>query len=399
MKQRGGAPCFNNLALLILLKMPESGSLNRAQTRGILVKIQTTAIGLLRAPLRIPFKTALRTVTTLEEITVQVSDSEGFVGWGSVVPTPAITGDSEEKIRDDLEEILRLLRRTPLHHPRQWKQELDLTHSYSRSALSAVDVAIHDLVAHRSGRPLWSELGGTESRVLATNMTISVDDPDVMALRASEAVRDGFTALKVKVGPNSELDQKRVLAIRRAVGERVSLRLDANQGWSEEEALKVIPWFAQHCGPIDFIEQPVKAEQLQAMQRITLSSPIPIVADESAMTLSQVKEVLDKRAAHGISVKLIKAGGIAEACAILDMASEHNIPCLMSCMFECGAGLQAAVHIASIHPAVKWIDLDAAEFLSGMPYSGGAKFSGPVIQCGSSSGLGINLSSSLSAAE
>jgi L-alanine-DL-glutamate epimerase-like enolase superfamily enzyme len=360
------------------------------------VKIQSTALGLLKAPLRIPFKTALRTVTELEEITVQLLDNDGFVGWGSVVPTPAITGDTEERIRTDLAFTLALLRRTEIDDVWNWKSILPEGHTISRSAQCAIDVALHDMAARKANQPLWKWLGGYHWIVMNTNMTISVDTPAVMAQRASEAARAGFKSLKVKVGLNAELDKSRVLAIRNAIGEKISLRLDANQGWTEAEASALIPWFAEMCGPIDFIEQPVRADALAAMSRLTRHSPVPIVADESAMTLEQAKKILEERAAHALSVKLIKAGGVAEARAILDLAFAEKIPCLMSCMFEVGAGLQAAVHLASIHPSVHWVDLDSAEFLSQLPYQGGVKFNGPEIRCSDGPGLDVNLSGSLS---
>ena len=111
------------------------------------MKIQSTALGLLKAPLRIPFKTALRTVTELEEITVQLVDNDGFVGWGSVVPTPAITGDTQECIRADLTAILALLRRAQIEDVWNWKSILPEGQTFSRSAQCAIDVALHDIAA------------------------------------------------------------------------------------------------------------------------------------------------------------------------------------------------------------------------------------------------------------
>lgn len=359
------------------------------------MKIETTALGLLKAPLRMPFKTALRTVNELEEITLQLTDHDGFVGWGSVVPTPAITGEGEERIRADLREILGWLRRTRIDEISRWKEILPNAIVYSRSSLCAVDIALHDLAAKRNALPLWKFLGSEKSRILQTNMTISVDEPYVMANHALNAVKKGFKSLKIKVGLDAELDKKRVRCIRQVIGKGISLRLDANQGWTEAESRKLIPWFAQECGPIDFIEQPVQANDLSAMQKITQSSPVPIVADESAMTLEQAKRVIEVGAAHALSVKLIKAGGLSDARAILDLARKNEIPCLMSCMFECGAGLHAAVHLASVHPAVRWVDLDAAEFLLKLPYVGGVQFGGATIECGHGNGLEIDLTSTL----
>lgn len=355
------------------------------------VKIQNTALGLMRTPLRIPFKTALRTVTELEEITLQIVDSEGMVGWGSVVPTPAITGDTEETIRSDLAFLLGHLRRQSVDDVWNWSNNLPAGKNVSRSALCAVDVALHDLCARRAGQPLWKWLGGETNRPLSTNMTISVDAPEVMAKRALEAVQAGFSALKIKVGLDAELDRQRVVAVRKTVGEKVTFRLDANQGWSEDEARALIPWFAEKCGPIDFIEQPVKADQIESLARLVQISPVPLVADESAMSFEQAALVIEKKAAHALSVKLIKAGGLGRARAILDLAAQHNVPCLMSCMFEVGAGFQAAAHLAAIHPAVRWVDLDSMEFLSRVPYSGGVVFNGSELRCGQEPGLGLAL--------
>jgi L-alanine-DL-glutamate epimerase-like enolase superfamily enzyme len=359
------------------------------------MKIHSTAVGLLKSPLLRPFKTALRTVTELEEITVQVVDQNGRVGWGSVVPTPAITGDTDERIQADLKILLSELRRKNINDIWSWQEEISAAAGCSRSAVCAIDVALHDLAAKTVGQPLWKWLGGMHSIRMTTNMTISVDTPEVMARCSADAVAAGFTSLKVKVGLNAELDKTRVMAIRNAIGSKISLRLDANQGWSEKEALALIPWFVDMCGPIDFIEQPVVGADLDAMVNIVQASPVPVVADESAMTFAQAREVLDRGAANALSVKLIKAGGVAEARRILDLAFERKVPCLMSCMFEVGAGLQASAQLACMHPSVHWVDLDSAEFLASLPYEGGVRFSGPRITVGDEPGLGIDLGKSL----
>lgn len=359
------------------------------------MKIQKIEFGLLRAPLRFPFKTALRTVTTLEEITLRLTDSEGVVGWGSVVPTPAITGDTEEKIRADLEILKRTFLERRVDDVWHWKEMHASDERLCATALCAWDVALHDVASRKAGVPLWRWLGGAHCIVMKSNMTISVDTPEVMAERARAAVAAGFRALKVKVGLDAELDKKRVMSIRSAVGDQVRLRLDANQGWSESEAASLIPWFAEMCGPLDFIEQPVRASEFEAMKRLTRTSAVPLVADESAMTFSQAKKVIEEQASHALSVKLIKAGGVSQAREILDLAYKNKFPCLMSCMFEAGAGLQAAAHLASMHPAVHWVDLDSMEFLERQPFSGGAKFTGPEVRCGEGGGLDLDLAFTL----
>jgi L-alanine-DL-glutamate epimerase-like enolase superfamily enzyme len=290
---------------------------------------------------------------------------------------------------DDFQAIAGRLQRVKKIEVDRWQEHLIELDNYSNSALCAFDIALCDLEARRAKVPLWKWLGGAQSRVLETNMTISVDCPEVMANHAQDAVARGFSSLKIKVGQNADLDRERVTAIRRAVGQKVSLRLDANQGWSELEAFDLMSWFSIHCSPLDFIEQPVHAHDLDALSRLTKSSSTVVVADESAMTISQASKIIESAAASGLSVKLTKAGGLLNAKKILDLAHAHRVPCLMSCMFEAGAGLQASVHLASMHPAVKWVDLDPLEYLNSVPYQGGAYFLGPQIRCSEGIGLAV----------
>lgn len=355
------------------------------------MKISRVVVGEMKAPLRMPFKTALREVNELREFTVRVEANDGAFGWGSVVPTAAITGDSESKIYDDLHTIGKMLSGADLSKNVYWQDVLFDQSQFSNSALCAFDVAVCDLEARSAAVPLWKWLGGRHSRPLITNMTISVDSPEVMAMRAREAVARGFSALKVKVGQGADSDRARVLAIRKAVGPNVSLRLDANQGWNESEASELMEWFSIHCAPLDFIEQPVPAAELLSLKKLAQRGTTLVVADESAMTFAQAARVIEMSAATALSVKLTKAGGLIAAKKILDLAHEYHIPCLMSCMFEAGAGLQASVQLASMHPAVRWIDLDPLEYLSSVPYTGGAHFSGPHIRC--SEGVGLALDS------
>jgi L-alanine-DL-glutamate epimerase-like enolase superfamily enzyme len=359
------------------------------------MNITSVSFGVLRSGLPRPFKTALRTVTELEEITIRLCDSDGLCGWGSVVPTAAITGDTAERINSDLSLIVKELVDVTITDVWQWRAQVPSARLTSQTALCAVDVALHDLAARRAGQTMWQWLGGKHANRVLTNKTISIDSPQQMAEDAINAVAKGYRALKIKVGVDAEVDKQRLAAIRSVIDQDITLRLDANQGWSLEEALQMIPWCHDMCEPVDFIEQPVAAADLAAMAEITRMSPIPILADESAMTFEQALAVINQSAAHALSVKLIKAGGVSEALRILELAHQQHIPCLMSCMFEAGAGLQASAQIAVMHPAVRWADLDTGEFLHSPPYEGGVRFDGPAMSIGEGAGLAIDLSHTL----
>jgi len=231
----------------------------------------------------------------------------------------------------------------------------------SQAARAAIDIALHDLWGKRLGQPLYRLFGLDPKRVPQTSFTIAIDEPEEMAKRARES---GYPIIKIKLG--SANDEAIVAAIRQASSAR--LRVDANAGWSREQAVDLIPRLAQY--ELEFIEQPLKAGDIEGLrwlrQRLhTQGVKVPIFVDESVKTAQDV-------AAHagivdGVVIKLMKTGGIREALRAIHTARALGMQTMLSCMVESSVGVTAAAHLA---PLCDYADLDGPLLIKDDPYRG-----------------------------
>lgn len=354
------------------------------------MKITDITLGMLRVPLKTPFKTALRTVESVEDIVVMLHTDDGHIGYGEAPPTAAITGETHGS-------IVHAIR----HHiaPRLVGEDVaDLNRmvgliqgamAKNSSAKAAVEIAVYDLWGQLHRSPVYALLGGGVS-TLNTDITISVNDVATMVTDALAALDEGYTALKIKVGKDTATDVTRVRTIHDAVAGRATLRLDANQGWTAKEAVRVLKELEQAGVALDLIEQPVPAHDLEGMRYITERVNTPVMADESVFAPSDVTEIIRLRAADIINIKLMKAGGITNALRIADIAAAHGMPCMMGCMLESSISVAAAVHVAIARSEViTRIDLDGPSLCAFDPVDGGVHFDGPHITVGDAPGFGI----------
>ena len=354
------------------------------------MKITGITLGMLRVPLKRPFKTALRTVEQVEDIVVVLHTDDGTVGYGEAPPTAAITGETHGSIVHAIrhhiapclmgEDIADLHRVTGL---------IQRSMAGNGSAKAAVEIAVYDLWAQMHRAPLHALLGGGVP-MLTTDVTISVNDVDVMVADALAAVDEGYTALKIKVGKDAATDVTRVRTIHDAVAGRASLRLDANQGWTAKEAVRLLAALESTGVVLDLIEQPVPAHDLEGMRYITERVNTPVMADESVFAAHDVTEIARLRAADIINIKLMKAGGITNALRIAEVAAAHGLPCMMGCMLESSISVAAAVHVAIARSdVITRIDLDGPALCAFDPVDGAVRFDGPRITVDGSPGLGI----------
>lgn len=354
------------------------------------MKITEIRLGMLRVPLRTPFKTALRTVEQIEDVVVLVHTDGGQIGYGEAPPTVVITGDSHESIVAAIrhhiaprlvgEEVADLNRITGLIQGAIGK---------NTSAKAAVEIAVYDLYGQLHRAPLYQLLGGG-TPYISTDITISVDTIDKMVADAMTAVERGYRALKIKVGKDIDDDIARVKAIHATIGTRALLRLDANQGWSAAEAVRAIRALEDAGVRLDLVEQPVKAHDLEGMRHVTASVQTPIMADESVFGPVEALELIRMRAADIINIKLMKSGGISNAIRIADIAAMHGVECMMGCMLEAGISVAAAVHVAVAKAdVITRIDLDGPSLCASDPLEGGVVFNESQIAVTDAPGLGI----------
>lgn len=353
------------------------------------MKIQSIEIGKVSIPLKKPFKTALRTVHSAEDIIVKVIADSGEVGFGNAPPTAVITGDSQDSIIAAIRDTLApKLVGMDIDNIEGIMTALDSGMLHNCSAKAALDIAVYDLFGKRYGLPLYKLFGGY-CRSMETDLTISLNEPDEMVRDSLEAVAEGYTALKLKVGNDPALDIRRVQAIRDAVGPVVKIRLDANQGWNAKEAVRTIRRFEADGLDIELIEQPVKAHDFDGLKYVTDHVETDIMADESAFGPYEVFRLLSMRACDLVNIKLMKAGGLHNAVKIAHFAETMGVQCMMGCMLESKIGITAAASLAAGKRIVSRADLDAAVLLAEDPVVGGVSFDKNQLILSDAPGLGI----------
>jgi o-succinylbenzoate synthase len=354
------------------------------------MKITDIRFNMLRVPLKTPFKTALRTVDSIEDVIVTVHTDKGNVGYGEAPATAVITGDTHGSIVEAIkkyigprivgEEIANLNRITQLIQGSLEKNS---------SAKAAVEIAIYDLFGQLYNAPLYKMLGGGDP-VITTDITISVDYIDKMVADSINAVERGFESLKIKVGKDIGVDIERVKAIYAAVEGRALLRLDANQGWTAKQAVYALQTLEDAGVRLELVEQPVKAQDLDGMKYVTDRVHTPIMADESVFGPAEVIDLIRMRAADIINIKLMKTGGLSKAIQIADICAMYGVECMIGCMIETSISVAAAVHLAVAKSnVITKVDLDGPSLCAFNPVDGGVIFNESEITVTDAPGLGI----------
>ena len=354
------------------------------------MKITDIQLGMLRVPLKTPFKTALRTVETVEDIVVLIHTDSGHVGYGEAPATAPITGDTHGSIIAAIDGFIK---------PRLIGQDvanlnritglIQSSMERNTSAKAAVEIAVYDLWGQLYGAPLYKMLGGGDP-VITTDITISVDYIDKMVADSVSAIERGFESLKIKVGKDIGVDIERVKAIHAAVEGRALLRLDANQGWTAKQAVHAMRTLEDAGVVLELLEQPVKASDIDGLKYVTERVNTPVMADESVFAPSQVFDLIQRRAADIINIKLMKTGGLSNAIRIADIAQLYGVQCMIGCMIESSISVAAAVHLAVAKAdAITKVDLDGPSLGQFNPVEGGVLFNESEISISDAPGLGI----------
>ena len=353
------------------------------------MKITDIRVGTISLPLARPFKTALRTVEAVNDIVVRVTTDNGLVGYGEAPPTAVITGDTTGSILCAIQDFIRpALLGMDLDDFETVMRKLDSCLVHNTTPKAAVDMALYDIWGKAQGKPLYQLLGGARQN-FRTDLTISVNPVDQMVADSLDAVAQGFDILKIKVGKDGLGDVERIAAIREAVGPKVELRIDANQGWTAEQSISIIKALEEKDLRIELVEQPVAAHDLEGLKRISDAVDTPILADEAVFSHYDAQRLIETRAADLINIKLMKTGGIHNALKICRMAENAGVECMIGCMLESRLSVAAAAHLAAGQKIITRADLDGPSLCSVDPYSGGPAFDGPIISMTDDPGVGV----------
>ena len=353
------------------------------------MKITQVKLGRVSTPLRVPFKTALRTVRSVEDVIVELHTDTGAVGYGEAPPTGVITGDTTGAIIGAIRDHI-----APAILGRDLDEFEDLTAAvqkalvHNTSAKAAVDMALWDLLGQKYSAPVYRMLGGARSKIV-TDITISVNPPEEMARDARTALERGYDCLKVKVGIDPELDVARLAAVREAVGKDIKIRIDANQAWQPKEAVRILNQMQERGLQIEFVEQPVAAHDFDGLKYVTERSYVPVLADESVFSPEDALRIMQMRAADLVNIKLMKCGGLYNALKIASAAEVYGVECMIGCMLEAKIAVNAAVELACAKKIITKVDLDGPVLCSVDPIQGGAVFREKEITVSDAPGLGI----------
>ncbi|MGH2493307.1 MAG: dipeptide epimerase [Ktedonobacteraceae bacterium] len=313
--------------------------------------------------LTVPFRISTGVQLVASNVIVQVNHKE-YTGYGEAAPfeyygeiqetvLACITtfagnlGDDPFAIEDILNHLDHLIRLNP-------------------AAKAAVDMALYDLLGKMLNVPVYKLLGLNPAHTPHTSFTLGIDTPANMAKKALLA-RD-YPILKVKVGTKHDLDNLKAI---RDVSS-ATIRVDANTAWTPKEAIKMINALAPYN--IEFVEQPVHPRDLEGLRLVRENVPLPIIADESCVTVDDIPRVAS--CVDGINIKLMKCGGLRHALKMIHVARAHHLRIMIGCMIESSLAITAAAHLT---PLVDYADLDGHLLIDNDPYEGVTAVNGKLV--------------------
>lgn len=302
--------------------------------------------------MRNPFRVAYGTSATREANWLRLAGDEGW-GEGTIPPYYGISAESMSAVWSAAAQRTGAFPDDPADIA-AW-----VGTDGPAPARAALDLALHDRIGRNADQPLHALLGLPAPRPLLTSFTLGIDEPEVMAQQAAELT--GYSILKLKLGTAD--DEPRVAAVRRA-RPGATLYVDANAGWTADQAIKTIERLLAYG--VALVEQPVAKDDIEGMGRVQAVCPVPVVADESLQSLADV-EALARVGVRGINLKLMKLGGLGPGLAVVERARALGMSVMLGCMIETSLGATAMAHLMGL---ADWLDLDSPWLVGNDPFEG-----------------------------
>jgi L-alanine-DL-glutamate epimerase-like enolase superfamily enzyme len=363
--------------------------LHNETRRRCAMKIKSIEIFGISLPLVHPFIIAYDTYYEIPSIIVRMETDDGFVGYGEAVPDEHVTGETYQSTIEVLKSHLApvLLGENPFQIERI-HEKMNAKIYGVPSAKAALDIACYDLMGKISGQPVYRLLGGPYHETVKVPVVLSIQEPERMAEEAKLAAEKGYSSIKIKIGHDVDMDIERVKAVRAAVGPAVQLRVDVNQGWKNVTTSLYALKRLEECG-IDWIEQPILADDIDGLAEIRQKTTIPVMIDEGLHGSKELRQVIEKKAADLINIKLMKCGGLFPAVKLIYQAEMAGIRTQIGSMVESSVATAAGAHLALAKKNVL-----SNEMVGPFMFSrdiGNLKYDGERILLGSEPGLGIDV--------
>jgi L-alanine-DL-glutamate epimerase-like enolase superfamily enzyme len=352
------------------------------------MKIDQIETTVLEMPYKKPLVTATNNFTVARGLLVKVVTDDGVEGYGYSDLFPR-TGETPETARHVIESVLRTkIVGKDLEDLVRLRGDIDHILTGNPRAKAALETAMHDALARSYHIPLYLMLGGRYRSEIKVIKMVSVDVPEAMAEEAQQLVREGLS-LKLKVSGKIEKDLPRVAAVRKAVGDNVFIKVDANEAYDAKTAIRLAKGLADHG--VEIFEQPVPRDQLDALWEVKKHSPIKIEADQSVRTVADAQIVIKNRMVDSINTGIPKVGSIGEVRRIAELCELNGIRCSLSNTAGSMVGDAAAVHLAASAPGISPLcELGEFEVITGDPFFGLSVEKG-TISVPEGEGLGVSL--------
>ncbi|ARF17422.1 mandelate racemase/muconate lactonizing enzyme family protein [Sporosarcina ureae] len=353
------------------------------------MKITEIEIFAIRLPLHEPFVISYASYDDMPSIIVKLTTDTGYVGYGEAVADDHVTGESWEGtfavLRHTLAPIL--LGENPSRFGKIHEM-MDQAIYGVPTAKAALDMACFDAVGKAYGIPAYNLLGGRYHEKFPITHVLSIASPERMAQEAADRVASGYGSLKMKVGTNAAEDVERIQAVRERVGKKIAIRVDVNQGWVNSATTLQAMKQLESCD-LDWLEQPVKADDIDAMVEIKSKIATPLMVDEGLRGVREMREIIAKRAADKVNIKLMKCGGMYPAMKLAHMAEMAGIECQVGSMVESSIGSAAGFHVAFSQKSMTSVELTGP--LKFSKDVGNLHYDVPFIELNEKPGLGIDV--------
>lgn len=333
-----------------------------------------------------PYSIAYDSVDRCESVFINIETREGINGWGCAAPDPNVTGETASNtlkifqkevephlLGKDVFEYSRILDSLKSNQPGQ-------------PALRAmIDMALHDIIAQKAGVPLYKLLGGFRDSV-PTSITIGIMPVRSTLVFAEDYIKKGFKILKIKGGNDVLEDIERINRLREVLGKSIKIRFDANQGYSLNDSLSFLKGVEN--AQVELFEQPTAKSDIEMLKLITQKSDLPVMADESLISLRDAFHLSKDQCTDLINIKLMKTGGILDAMHINSVAKAAGIGAMVGCMDESALGIAAGLHFALSRPNIQYADLDGHLDIMDDPFQGMLRIKDGYLYPHDSNGLG-----------
>ncbi len=341
-------------------------------------------------PLKKAFVISLGRFDHANNILVKIKTDNGLTGFGECSPFLTINGETMESAFEVARHIApHLIGRNPADME-SCMGAMDRLIYGNTGIKSAFDIAMYDLASQAAGLPLYKYLGGSDTKEIITDYTVSMGDPKQMATDALDIVHRGFRIVKVKLGNSGKLDVERIRMIRQAIGPDIAIRVDANQGWSAREAIETLegiyPYQIQYC------EEPIPRWDFMNLPKVREASPVPVMADESCTDHHDAGRLIDLQACDMFNLKMGKSSGIFKALKIIKLAEEQGMPMQIGGFLESKVAFTACAHLAFVSDLIRYFDFDSPLMFAFDPVEGGISYhENGLVKMPEGPGLGLSV--------